>query len=772
MESDGDQKGDVGKMERFLKRLGRWMATYRWAVVGAWVAIVAFGGYYATQVGGHLTGGGWGVPGSGSHQAYEMVSEEFASRDATSLTFVMSHATHEVGSPEFTEALEQATGSLMKEAEIDRVFTWVDADERLKDGFVSDQLDTSIGFIEMNVDEGFAQKALPGIQERLTDSIQASGFNVTVLGAPAFWGEMNQLSQAGLEKAHLYAMPIIVIVLLMVFRSVVSSVTPLLLSGFSIIASLGVLYFVAQAMELSIFVLDAALMLGIGVGIDFALIFVKRYREQLDQTRGNQLEAVAETMGTAGHAILFSALTIIGAMSAILFVDIAAVRSIALGVIVVVFFLMVTSLTLLPAFLAIVGAKINALRLPFMSIKTAPTEQGRWYRLAHHVMRRPVLYVAGSVCFLLLLAWPAMELEVSTPDSRMLPADTQVRSGLSDLEKGFGVGYSAPIQVVVSSSDGELTDEDTLLSLQQFQADLENLANVEEVNSLFSFFPDADMEMISSILTENKERLSSDEWMMLYRNLSEAMNVVIFDVISNDYSSSEANREIVREVRDDLLSNENWTVLVGGETAEGMDTSQSLNDSLVGVLIFTLALLFVVLVLTFRSLVLPLKAIVMNVLSLGATYGVLVVVFQWGWGSEIFGFGEFGFIQSFIPILLLGLLFSLSTDYEVFLLSRVQEEYRKGVSNKESVALGLEKTAPMISGAALIMVAVFGSFAFAGVLPMQQLGFGMALAIALDATVVRMFLVPATMKLLGNWNWWLPFRGGKRVENREESRNC
>ncbi len=191
---------------------------------------------------------------------------------------------------------------------------------------------------------------MPGIQERLTDSIQASGFNVTVLGAPAFWGEMNQLSQAGLEKAHLYAFPIIVIVLLMVFRSVVSSVTPLLLSGFSIIASLGVLYFVAQAMELSIFVLDAALMLGIGVGIDFALIFVKRYREQLDQTRGKPLEAVAETMGTAGHAILFSALTIIGAMSAILFVDIAAVRSIALGVIVVVFFLMVTSLTLLPAF--------------------------------------------------------------------------------------------------------------------------------------------------------------------------------------------------------------------------------------------------------------------------------------------------------------------------------------------------------------------------------------------------------------------------------------
>lgn len=747
------------------------MATYRWGVVGVWIVLLVFGGYYATQVSGYLTGGGWGVPGSGSNQAYELVSEEFESRDATSLTFVLSHNEYEIGSPEFTEALEQASASLSDEAEIDSVYTWLDAEDRIKDQFVSENFDTSIGFIEMNVDEGFAQKVLPDIQERLTESIQTEGFNATVLGAPAFWGEMNQLSQAGLEKAHLYALPIIIFVLLLVFRSVVSSMTPLLLSGFSIVASLGVLYFLAQGMELSIFVLDAAMMLGIGVGIDFALIFVKRFREQLEKTNGNHIKAVEETMGTAGHAILFSALTIIGSMSAILFVDIAAVRSIALGVIIVVFFLMLTSLTLLPAFLAILGTRVNALKIPFMTIRTMPNQQGKWYRLAHRVMKRPVLYFAGSVFFLLVLAWPALELEVSTPDSRMLPEDTQVRSGISDLENGFGVGYSAPIQVVVSADEGELTDAETLSNLQTLQEELEGLSNVEEVTSLLSFFPDMDTEIISSILTENQDQLTDDEWMMLNRNLGENKDVAVFDVISNDYSSSEINRAIVREIRENYSTNEHWDVFVGGETAEGMDTSQSLNDSLPGVLVFTLALLFVVLVVTFRSLVLPLKAIVMNILSLGATYGVLVAVFQWGWGSEIFGFGEFGFIQSFIPILLLGLLFSLSTDYEVFLLSRVQEEYMKGISNEESVALGLEKTAPMISGAALIMVAVFGSFAFAGVLPMQQLGFGMALAIALDATVVRLFLVPATMKLLGDWNWWLPFKRSQRKNKQAENRS-
>ncbi|WP_265181888.1 MMPL family transporter [Geomicrobium sp. JCM 19055] len=264
----------------------------------------------------------------------------------------------------------------------------MDAPDHLQDQFVSSDGHTSIGFIEMNIDEGFAQNVLAAIQERLSSSVQMDGFEATVLGAPAFWAEMNELSQQGLENAHLYALPIILIVLLVVFRSVVSSLTPLVLSSFSIVASLGVLYWLSQGIELSIFVLDAALMLGIGVGIDFALIFVKRFREQLEQSSNQLGEAIVQTMGTAGHAILFSALTIIGAMSAILFVDIAAVRSIALGVIVVVFFLMVTSLTLLPACLALIGTRINALKVPFLSIRNVSTGIGQWYRLAHRVMKR------------------------------------------------------------------------------------------------------------------------------------------------------------------------------------------------------------------------------------------------------------------------------------------------------------------------------------------------------------------------------------------------
>ena len=316
-----------------------------------------------------------------------------------------------------------------------------------------------------------------------------------------------------------------------------------------------------------------------------------------------------------------------------------------------------------------------------------------------------------------------------------------------------------------------MTSEENLAFLQDLENQVSALENVEEVNSVLSVFPDFELAQVSSFLTDEREQLPNDANRLIDRTLSGNNDVIVLDVITNGYSSSEENRDIVREIRDtivpNVLDNRNLDIYVGGETAEGLDTASSLNGSLPQVMMFTLLLIFVILVITFKSILLPLKAILMNILSLGATYGILVAVFQWGWGSSILGFGDFGFIQSFIPILLLGLLFSLSTDYEVFLLSRIQEEYEDGKSNEESVALGLEFTAPMISGAALIMVAVFASFAFAGVLPMQQLGLGMAVAIALDATFVRLLLVPATMKLLGDYNWWFP--GKKRNVKQNET---
>lgn len=755
-------------MKKLLAGWGKAVVKFRWLIIGVWVVLLIVGGIFAAQLGSLLTGGGWGVPHSSSNHAYELISENFETRKSTSLSFVMHHEKHEIDSIEYGNALKKASNFLSEEKEIDRVYTWLDASTQLKESFVSHDGKTTIGFVEMNIDEGFAQKVLGDIQTRLTTYMKSEQFEVVILGAPAFWAEVNELSQQGLNHAHLFALPIILLILLLVFRSLVSALTPLVLSVFSIVVALGLLYFIANQTELSVFLLDAALMLGIGVGIDFSLIFVMRFKEELKKAQGNISHSIEMTMQTAGHAILFSSLTILGAMAAILSVDISAVRSIALGILVVVFLLLLTSLSLLPAILAVMGNRTNALSISFLTKLTKGKKNGGWARFAGTIMTRPILYLAGSVLLLLLIAWPAMQLKVSTADVRMLPGHTKVSQGIELLETGFGIGYASPIHVVIQSNGEKMTSERNLAQLDQLQSKLQSIENVVDVSSILSYFPDTEIEVVSSLLTINRDQLPKESLFMMNRNLSKNNDIAIIDIITNDYSSSENNRQLVESIKNVASEfkgeNNPFSIYIGGETAEGIDTSDSLNKSLPKVAIYTLILIFIVLVFTFKSIALPLKAIAMNILSLGATYGILVITFQWGWGANIFGFGDFGPIQSFIPILLLGLLFSLSTDYEVFLLSRVQEEFSYGYSNEESVSLGLKKTAPMISGAALIMVTVFSSFAFAGVLPMQQLGLGMAVAIALDATIIRLVIVPASMKLLGNWNWWFPF-GGKKGKN-------
>ncbi|MGF7050620.1 RND superfamily putative drug exporter [Paenibacillus sp. DS2015] len=745
-------------MRWLLEGWGRFVVKTRWMIVCVWLVIaVVFGGIYAGQLGPLLTGGGWGVPDSGSYHAYQMISENFESRSTTSMSFVTQDANNEVGSTAYSERLTAIKAFLLSEETIESVYTWLDAPEEMKAQFQNEQGNVTIGFIEMNINEGFAQKVLPEIQDRLSGEIQSLNVDMTILGAPALWGEVNAASQKGMAKAHVYAIPIIILVLLLLFRSVISSIMPLVIAGSSIAITMGVLSLFAKQWELSTFIMDSAMMIGIGVGIDFALIFVSRYREELLISPIGISKAISQTMYTAGHAIIFSSLTIMGSMIALLFVQIAAVRSMALGVIVVVFFLLLTSMSLLPAVLAILGNRVNALIIP---IRFLSKNSKGWYKLSHRVMKRPVLYLLGSVIILGLLAIPALELRTSTPDVRMLSEDSDVRNGVETLQDAFGIGFPSPIQVVMQASDKELIKPENQILISSFINKVERMDGVASVSSYLSFFPNVDASIIQNVLINKREQMAPEAMTLINRYISVNSETVLIEIISNQHSSSEEKKELVRQIREEIIpaefSKEPFVINVGGETAEGIDVSKSLRESLVKVLILTLALIFVILFITFKSILLPLKAILLNLLSLGATYGVLVIVFQWGLGSDIFGFGEFGYIQNFIPILLLGLLFSLSTDYEVFLLSRVKEEYDHGHTNEESVALGVEKTAPMISGAAIIMVVVFASFAFAGILPMQQLGLGMAVAIAIDATIVRLIMVPASMKLLGSWNWWNP----------------
>ncbi|WP_088105839.1 MMPL family transporter [Halalkalibacter urbisdiaboli] len=750
-------------MKNVLGKIGGSIVKFRWFILCFWVVATIIGGVYGSQLAPALTGGGWDVPNADSTTAASLIDDHVEGRSETNLTFVIKDTRYQVGSNQYEENLEKVKKFLLDEPEISQVVTILDVSEEMKSQFQGTDAYTSLGFIEMDIDAGFAQKALPDIQERLDQKAEQLAIEVVLLGAPAFWGEISKISQEGLEHAHLYALPIIVVVLLFVFRTVISALTPLVLSITSIVITSGLLFGITHLTELSVFAQDSAMMIGLGVGIDFALVFVMRFKEEI--ARATVKDAIEKTMSTAGHAILFSGITIIGTMAMILFVEVAAIRSIALGIIVVVFLLLLTSLTLLPAFLAIIGIKINALKIPFQTSKGGG---GKWYRLSRRVMRRPILYLAGAVFVLLSLSWPALQLETASSDVRILPDGSNIKQGVEQLQDGFGLGYTSPIQVVVHLEDKKATDVEVLQQVDSLINRIRLDENVEGVTSILSFFEGVDKEFIRLALDEGQ--IDEHTRRQLQRYVNESQNTLIIEIVTKHYASSDETKALVTELRENMVPNaiSDALVVVGGETAQGMDTNESLSHSLKYVLIYTLVFIFVVLMITFKSILLPLKAVMMNLLSLSATYGVVVAVFNWGWGGDLLGFGDYGMLQELVPILLLGLLFSLSTDYEVFLLERVKEEFEESNNSDESVAIGLEKTAPMISGAALIMVAVFGSFAFAGILPMQQLGLGMAVAIALDATIVRLFLVPATMKLLGKWNWWFP---GKKQSWEEKIAN-
>jgi RND superfamily putative drug exporter len=467
------------------------------------------------------------------------------------------------------------------------------------------------------------------------------------------------------------------------------------------------------------------------------------------------------TMETTGHTVLFSAITVIAALSALFVVPLPAIKAIAFGGIAVVFVAGLVSLSLLPAILGILGTRINKGKIPFLSRDVSSVKISGWKKWTKTIMRRPVVYLIVTLAILVILAIPAVSMKLYSPDMRILPADTGVRQGFSMLEQSFGKGATSPISIVLHNEKDDLRSAEAISTIAALQKRLEQGKDVAHVSSVASFFPGMDTAVITGLL-QTESMLPPDVKKMTDRFLSQDGHTALLEVQLDQYGASDASRDIVTNFRDTVLPGfdlpKGTSFSIGGETMQGIDTSKAINDSLLPSLAIMLVLIFIILVITFRSVLLPLKAIILNLFSVAATYGILVLVFAKGYGIEIFNAESNGYIIHFVPILLLALLFGLSTDYEVFLVSRIKEEYDKTGNNEDSIAEGMEKTGPLITGAAILMFSVFAGFAFSGALPIQMLGFGMAVAIALDATVVRMLLVPVAMKLLGRLNWWFPGR--------------
>ncbi|WP_179382180.1 MMPL family transporter [Streptomyces sp. SA15] len=756
----------------------------RWPLLALWLAALAISGVGASSIADSLSGGGWFVPGADSTKAAQQLEHGFKGRGQTTVTLVIHDKRYESDDPRFEQRARNIARQVTAEPELKVTDShgWTSLTRQNRSDYAGDDHHTVIDSLALDLDDGTARRELPRVQADLEDRFGAQGLDVSLVSPSSFWGEVNTLSQEGLAKAELITMPLIIVILLLLFRSVTAALVSLAVGVSAIVFTLGVLAPVAQNHELSVFVQNAATMLGLGVGVDYSLFVITRFKEQL--ARGQDVEsAVAATLRTSGHTVVASGATILLAMCTLFLIDLNVIFSLALGAVVVVAFCVLTTVLFLPVLLHLLGDRVNAgrVRVPrslrerfrravgeaddrAAAATSAPGEESsRWFRLSLKVMARPVLFLTATSVVLVALAAPVAQLRTFSPDARILPEDSAVRVGYDHMQDSFGVGTTSPIQVVVTSR-APLEESEHSEDLTRFSSRLEKLPHVDRVDSALPVLESASPQApLKALAAPSLDRLPDDARDTVRHYVAEGNRAFVLEVVADTTASDDAARDLLSRVQDeaDKLPASSLTPVIGGETAEGIDANRVIQDGLPQVILIMLAAVYLVLLLTFRSLLLPLKAIAMNLLSIAATYGVLVLVFQKGLGTGLLGFEQTDYLQNFVPVLLLALLFSLSTDYEVFLLDRVREEYLTTGDNTVSVARGLTRTAPLISGAAVLMVAVFGAFGFAGIVPIQQLGFGMAVAILLDATLVRLLLVPAAMRLMGRWNWWLPGRGDR-----------
>jgi RND superfamily putative drug exporter len=552
------------------------------------------------------------------------------------------------------------------------------------------------------------------------------GFQVAITGTGTADADFERLSEEDLQKGELLiGLPAALVILVLVFGAVVAGLVPVLLGLLSIVIAVALTALVGQAFDVSFFVVNMISAMGLALGIDYALFILSRFREE--RVRGlEKVDAIVAAGATASRAVLFSGIAFVLAMCGMLLVPDTILRSLALGAILVGIVSVLAALTLLPAVLSLLGDRVNALRVPVIgrrAISSAGSESRFWSVLVRGVMRRPLVSLAVAVSLLLAAAAPVLSIDTGQAGLSTLPDRFASKQGFDALNRDFPGAGVDPAQIVVH---GNVSSAPVRSAIRQLRT---SLAGADD------FGPATQAE-------------------------SKASDVVVLSVpVAGDANAPRATRAI-RDLRSDLIprafAGVDSTVLVGGTTAEHVDYAVIVGRWLPIVFAFVLGLSFLLLTVAFRSIVIPAVAIALNLLSVGAAYGLLVLVFQKGVGNGLLGFQQADTVEAWVPLFLFSVLFGLSMDYQVFLLSRIKERYGKTKDTAGSVAFGVGSTARLITGAALIIIAVFGGFAAGDLVMFQQMGFGVAVALLVDATVVRSVLVPACMKLLGDWNWYLP----------------
>jgi putative drug exporter of the RND superfamily len=713
VEAGGDQHAVAHSA---TARLAGWSARHAWWILSGWVLVLVGAFLLAGSL--NVTGEG-GVSTTDAARASSLI-EEATGQEPRAEEFVLVEAND---GPVDEELFATVVGSIvaeMREIEVvEGVTSYQDgaAPLRTADGRMAlIQVTTSLG----QMDDLEPAEAVLDVVEEANEN---SGLRVTTIGNMSVERLFGEMAEETFQKGEMIGIIAALFIMLAVFGAVVAALVPVLLAIVAVLTAVGIIAIISMVQDLNEFTVIVTTMVGLAVGIDYTLFIVQRFREERD--RGlERYDAITMAGATASRTVLFSGLAVAIALAGMLIMPDILFKSFGIGTMVVVVTAVSAALTLLPALLGLLGDRVNWLPIPFLNKRRSPENGGGfWGAITGVVTSHPTISVVITAAILIALTAPVTTIELGSGGISMLPDDTDERHA-------FDV-------VIEQFADGIIT------------ADIVVLA------------PDVSTDTIQNAIDKLTVSLGSDDFFGTSELIISAKGDLadIKVSIAGDISSDESIAGI-RRLRDNYIpaafAGVDAEVLVGGNTAEVMDSVAIVWQYVPLIMLAVLAASFLLLLIAFRSIVVPLKAIVMNLLSVGAAYGMVVLVFQKGVGSTLFGFQEVPVIESWIPLFLFAILFGLSMDYHVFLLSRIKERYEQTGDNSGSVAYGLHSTASIITGAALIMVAVFGGFALGPLSMFQQMGFGLAVAVILDATIVRMVLVPASMELLGDKNWYFP----------------
>nr|WP_240035358.1 MMPL family transporter [Neobacillus notoginsengisoli] len=722
-----------------MGRLGRLADQYKFSVLAVWVAIIVFFALFAFKLPSVLSGNGFDYEGT-YNETRDILEKDFGQPEST--VILLFEKEKGVPEQEWHAYIQDTFKRLKKVKSASSVTSPFEMEGMFKGNY-------AYGVISYDKDAG---SLADEIRELKTFLKSDKGIRVKMTGEPVIVKDLNEASQKDLARAEMIGLPIALVVLILAFGGLVAASIPLIIGIVSILTTMGIMYFFSYTANLSIFVLNIVPMIGLALSIDFALLIINRYKEEL-QTKSVR-ESIEITVATAGRAIIFSALCVFIGLSGLLFIQIDIFQNVALGGMVVVFVSALCAVTFLPAFLSLLGERIHK----FTLIKPGKNKKSWWHSFAKTVMKHPVIMMLAAFAILIACLIPAMDMRLTIPGTDSLPKNVESRVAYETFRKEFQPEDKRDYQkiTVVFEANGRMVDEENLDAASKAIANLEDSKLVNSIESIFTATGISNgVEYTQAKILSSGEAAAAQKFAMAEEHFIKE-NKMLVNVFLKTGEHSNKARAWVREWSEKDYGLKTY---FGGH----IKFEQEIFDEIYEKAPYGLALIFlstfIILMMAFRSILIPLKAILMNVLSLGATFGIVVYTFQQGHlGTEPVD------IALILPVFVFSLVFGLSMDYEVFLISRIQEFYLETGDNSKSTILGLTTTSKIITSAAAIMIVVTGAFAFTGVMPVKQLGVGIAIAIFIDATLVRMVLVPSLMKLLGDWNWWFFGHGKKKVQ--------